>query len=126
MTGFIYFIAAEPLEAVKIGFSRYHPASRMSQLQIGSAAPLKLLAFVEGSLKEEAALHQLFASLHIHGEWFRIEGKLQYLLSQISSRSLDDPVQPIFDTFVLQQIAAPNRDAVYKLEWSGHPLGGTE
>ncbi len=71
MTGFIYFIAAEPLGAVKIGYSEAHPGRRLKALQTGCPTPLKLLAFVHGSCEEERALHKVFASLHIRGHPFR-------------------------------------------------------
>lgn len=76
MSGYIYFIAAETLGAVKIGFTRSHPIARLKGLQTGCPAPLKLLAFVPGSEEEERRLHRCFSPLRIHGEWFRLEMKL--------------------------------------------------
>jgi hypothetical protein len=74
---YVYFIACYPLHAVKIGFTRGSPRDRMSALQTGSAAPLKLVACFPGSVTDERALHEAFRALHIHREWFRYEGKLK-------------------------------------------------
>jgi hypothetical protein len=81
VSGFIYFIAAETLGTVKIGFSRSDPTKRLRSLQTGCPAPLKLLAYAPGSQQEEASLHEAFVPLHIHGEWFRHELKLRALIS---------------------------------------------
>lgn len=107
MSGFVYFIQAEPVEAVKIGYSRYHPRERMRALQLGCPTPLKLTAFIEGSMKDEDALHRAFAHLRIHTEWFRLEGELAHLLAQLRhSRPTEVPGhKPIVDLFVAQMLA---------------------
>lgn len=76
MSGVVYFIACEPLGAVKIGYTGGSPASRLASLQTGSPTKLKLLAYFPGSLDDERRLHLAFKSLHIHGDWFRREWKL--------------------------------------------------
>jgi hypothetical protein len=83
VSGFIYFIAAETLGAVKIGYSGQHPEKRLRGLQTGCPARLKLLAFVPGSEADEARLHEIFQPLHIHGEWFRHELKLRTLIAYL-------------------------------------------
>lgn len=77
MSGFIYFIACEPMEAVKIGFTGGNPLTRLAALQTGSPAPLKLLCYVRGTQDEERRLHRTFALLGIHREWFRHECTLR-------------------------------------------------
>lgn len=77
MSGFVYFIACPPLEAVKIGFTASHPRARLAALQTGCPSPLKLLTYVPGTTGDERKLHESFAPLHIQGEWFRFEGKLK-------------------------------------------------
>jgi hypothetical protein len=79
-SSFVYFIAAETIGAVKIGFSTQHPTKRLRAMQTGCPAPLKLLAYAPATQEEEAKLHQAFAPLGIHGEWFRNEMKLASLL----------------------------------------------
>lgn len=74
--GEIYFIACEPLEAVKIGFTAKDPEARVKACQTGCPAPLKLLGSFPGTMLEERRLHEAFTPLHIRGEWFRHEWKL--------------------------------------------------
>lgn len=91
MNGFVYFIAAETVGAVKIGFSRNHPRARLKQLQTGCPAPLKLLAFIEGAPDDEAGLHKRFTDLKIHSEWFRLEGPLLHMVSRLPSPAEPSP-----------------------------------
>jgi hypothetical protein len=102
MRGFIYFIACEPLEAVKIGFTKTHPKGRLRALQTGCPSPLRLLAFAPGTVEEEALLHATFEPLHIQGEWFRHELKLKALVAFIASdprgqdrRSLEESISDV-------------------------------
>lgn len=84
MSGFVYFIACEPLEAVKIGYTSGKPRARMASLQTGCPSPLKLLASVPASLDDERRLHEAFTPLCIQGEWFRNECKLRDLIHWIT------------------------------------------
>jgi hypothetical protein len=60
---------------VKIGYSR-NVASRLEEMQTSNPAPITLLARFPGDVKDEAALHDRFASLRLVGdgargsEWF--------------------------------------------------------
>lgn len=76
MSGRIYFVICEPLAAIKIGFTSGNPRERIKALQTGCPSPLKGVVHVPGSQDEERRLHRAFNPLHIHGEWFRFEGKL--------------------------------------------------
>lgn len=69
----IYVIASGPTgrRHVKIGRS-VDPAVRLSELQIGSRSPLRLLATGPGDAQREKALHHEFARYRKHGEWFAI------------------------------------------------------
>lgn len=87
--GFVYFVECLPLEAVKIGFTRGSPRERLKGLQCGSPAPLRLNCYFPGSLEDERRLHQSFAFLRIHGEWFRASGKLSDMLYFLTSGSPD-------------------------------------
>jgi hypothetical protein len=89
IAGFVYFIAAETVGAVKIGFSRNHPRARLKHLQIGCPVPLKLLSFTEGTNDDELRLHASYSDLRIHGEWFRLEGRLIDVV-----RDLPPPADP--------------------------------
>jgi hypothetical protein len=94
VNGFVYFIAAETVGAVKIGFSRHHPRARLKHLQIGCPVPLKLLGFVDGDVEQEAHLHGMFVDLAIHGEWFRLEEPLVDMISGLRRRGVPKPVIP--------------------------------
>jgi hypothetical protein len=85
VSGFVYFIACEPLGAVKIGYTGGNPYARMASLQTGCPSPLKMLAFVPASLDDERRLHDSFAPLGIQGEWFRYECKLVDLVNWMTS-----------------------------------------
>lgn len=89
MSGAIYFIACEPLEAVKIGFTKWSPVDRLRAFQTGCPAPLKLLGWVPGSMDEEQRLHRAFHALHITGEWFRHEGKLTHFVNYVTYPGAD-------------------------------------
>lgn len=83
MTGFVYFIGPEEwgIARVKIGYSESGPLNRLSSFQTGSPFPLKLYAYTPGDRGLERALHESFAPLRLHGEWFAMDGKLLALVS---------------------------------------------
>jgi hypothetical protein len=63
----VYF--AEAGRRVKIGWST-RVATRLAQLQTGSADPIRLLGTEPGGRALERRLHERFASARISGEWF--------------------------------------------------------
>lgn len=67
----IYFIQAEN-NTIKIGYSK-QPLSRLSELQVGSAHPLKLLAVIPGGPKKEKELHTRLQKYKLNGDWFKPE-----------------------------------------------------
>lgn len=68
--GAVYFIGDQlGGDAIKIGWSR-DPVKRLQQIQTGNPFPLKFLGCVAATRMIEPALHQLFASCHVSGEWF--------------------------------------------------------
>lgn len=85
---YIYLITPEAmfhreeqsLQIVKIGFTARRPEQRLRDLQCGSPVTLELHAFFEGGATLEQALHETFAPLRMHGEWFSAAGKLRDLL----------------------------------------------
>lgn len=84
MSGYVYFIGPEDwrLNRVKIGYTAASPKVRLSTFQTGSPFPLVVYAFAQGGMEIERLLHATFRPLHVHGEWFRMEGKLLALVSQ--------------------------------------------
>lgn len=63
----VYFAGAGG--QIKIGWSR-KVASRLAQLQVGCASPLKLLGTIPGGRATERRIHERFAHLRLTGEWF--------------------------------------------------------
>lgn len=87
LDGEVYFVWDG--EAIKIGFSG-SATHRLIALQSSHPRRLKILHKIPGTMADEKRLHQQFAHLNIHGEWFRpgpdlmamIEGR-DYALDQI-------------------------------------------
>ena len=67
---FIYFIQGEVTKLIKIGKTKRHPSSRLSQLQTGSPDKLKLLKSIRASEDDEEHLHEKFKDYRSHGEWY--------------------------------------------------------
>lgn len=65
----IYLIGCDEVRAVKIGIS-CNPQSRLSAMQIGSPAVLRLLWKTPGSIDMEQDIHEYFHAYRKHGEWF--------------------------------------------------------
>lgn len=68
-TNHVYFIAGAGL--VKIGWSR-DLWKRLDALQSGSPVELKILSAVPGDEDYEHELHERWAPLRRHGEWFEL------------------------------------------------------
>lgn len=71
----IYFILAPELNRVKIGLAQ-KPWERLSKLQTDCPCDVQLVAFIQGDLAAEQALHQRFAQQRVRGEWFNLIGPL--------------------------------------------------
>ena len=72
---YVYFVLAESLHAVKIGFT-YDVQARLRELQVGLPVKLRLLGTIPGTFQTEKDLHRKYSSLWLRGEWFRLEGEL--------------------------------------------------
>ena len=93
----IYVIQPEPGGPVKIGYTRETaPGSvrrRMAALEPGCPWPLKLVCTLPGGRYEEAQLHDRFAALRVHREWFRLEGELALWLRGLAGERVG-PAMP--------------------------------
>lgn len=67
--GRIYFIQAEVLGYIKIGWTE-NLAARLASLRQGSPVPLRPLGAAWGTKEMEHGLHRVFAEERVHGEWF--------------------------------------------------------
>ena len=67
----IYFIAADQLDLVKIGYSM-DPEKRMAAMQAHSPALLRMIGAVDMPPSFEGALHTFWIAHHSHREWFSL------------------------------------------------------
>ena len=72
---FVYFIENTENNSIKIGYTGKNVKSRLSQLQTGSSARLKVIKVINGNLPLETALHRKFSEYRLNGEWFSKEIK---------------------------------------------------
>lgn len=76
----VYFVESEGL--VKIG-SALEPKKRLAILATAIPYDLKLLFVMNGGLREETQLHELFKKSHYRGEWFYLSDEiLDYIREQ--------------------------------------------
>jgi hypothetical protein len=69
--GVIYVVQGEPGSPVKIGFTQYADVSkRLSALQTGSVAVLRIIAQTPAYRQHERIIHAALAGDRLHGEWF--------------------------------------------------------
>lgn len=68
---YVYFIQADESGPIKIGFTTGDPRHRLSALQAGNPAALKLLGAIKGSSAREREFHTTFAEWRLQGEWFQ-------------------------------------------------------
>lgn len=73
MIGFIY--AIECAGRVKIGFSM-DPEKRFNKVASDAPFPCRLMGYWAGGRDDEDAVHEQFASIRLHGEWFALTDAL--------------------------------------------------
>ena len=73
--GYTYIVESAGL--AKIGCTE-HPRERGMELQVGAPVPLKLVALFRG-LDFEGQLHEHFAAVRAHGEWFEATPVLAFV-----------------------------------------------
>lgn len=69
-SGFVYFVLAEEVKRIKIGFTFTGMDVRLANLQGQSPCVLSVLACIPGDLTDEKDLHKRFEHQHSHHEWF--------------------------------------------------------
>lgn len=91
---FVYFLRPIGSQSpIKIGCS-YNPAKRLQDYCQWSPVPLEIVATIPGDAKLERNLHDCFADLHAHGEWFHPDERL---LNAIERLKAGDPLSSVID-----------------------------
>jgi len=75
----VYFVEGAGL--IKIGVSK-DVEKRIASLKNGSPVPLTLLGYIQGSRALEAELHERFADIRDHGEWFQATDVLRQYIAE--------------------------------------------
>ncbi len=78
----IYFV--EAIGLIKIGITG-DVDNRLSELQVGSPAPLRLLFSTRGTTRQEHALHCYFTEERVRGEWFKASKRLLAFIEELRS-----------------------------------------
>lgn len=99
---------------MKIGFTTGDPMHRLRNLQCGSPVKLGIYTAFAGNRAMEKMLHETFAPLRLHGEWFSVKGKLRDFLmclhDDAMTRRPADPVHVLEAVEVVILADAPIRD----------------
>lgn len=80
--GWIYFIEAEEVALLKIGWS-IDPEQRLMQLREQAPIDMRIVSAFAGTISDERRLHRQFKDLRTRSEWFRYEPPLTHLVAKI-------------------------------------------
>ncbi len=110
----IYFIQAEGVGHIKIGFTDGIGAEgRLAELQVGSPVRLNLLGTLPGDKSTEMDLHRRFSFAHLHGEWFKSCPELLDFLGPRVEDSRQGPAE-VSSRFIQIKILTVNRKQLTK------------
>lgn len=80
---YLYFIKPVGMDGpIKIGYSQL-PTERLLSLSVWSPFVLEMIGTAPGGSREESFLHQRFANLHTHREWFNSSPLLRGTIARI-------------------------------------------
>lgn len=103
----IYFVRDSITGFIKIGRSA-DPWARLSQMQVGSAGEITLLAIEEGCADRERELHVRFSALRQRGEWFCPGDALLGHIDTLPRASCrPSPVRDFWNGLSHREVAAP-------------------
>lgn len=74
--GLVYFIKDEH-KRVKMGYTDGGVVRRLKSLQLANADLLTIVGILPGTKQKERRLQKQFQSLHVRGEWYRLEDELK-------------------------------------------------
>jgi len=77
----VYFVQSRLGGPIKIGLAT-ELKQRLKQLQSGSPIPLQIVGALQGDEEVEAAIHERFRKLQLHGEWFEPSVELVEFIRQ--------------------------------------------
>lgn len=83
----VYLIVNDKEYVCKIGYSE-NPKMRLISLQTGCPYPLRLVRTIEGDIKKEKEIHQMFEDYRMEGEWFQYNRNIK----EFFKIELEEPV----------------------------------
>lgn len=87
----VYFMVAESIDLVKLGWTSSPTTERINTLQTGSPVRLSVSLTFPGTKFLEASMHRRFAEHCRHGEWFAIDGEISWLTGLAAARLAEIP-----------------------------------
>jgi len=97
-SGYIYFVKPQGSSVVKIGFST-DPDKRLRSLQLMNHTPLKIVAKIKATQRDEQWLHQELKAYRVRGEWFRLSS-FEVFRAVFIARCLNAGVEPDMEKFL--------------------------
>jgi len=90
--GYLYFIASETQQAIKIGFAE-NVYMRLKSLQTGNPDELKLLATVPCLAEAEFRLHRVLKHKRIRLEWYPDNAEIETLIYELQDDMFDAAIE---------------------------------
>lgn len=99
--GFVYLLR-QPIGTTKIGYTN-SPDTRLKQYRtVFPGIDYQLLFQTDSPKQVETMLHKLYASRHVHGEWYFLTGKDKNLIAQIGD--LPSPLEEMEKIFASESL----------------------
>ena len=67
---YVYVMQSGPY--YKIGFTAKDPAKRLTEIQVANPQPVFLVGAIQGTMRDERRLHEVYAAKRTHREWFAL------------------------------------------------------
>ncbi len=87
MSEFVYVVEAQT-NRIKVGVTR-SLQSRLAMIHLHSPVLCRLIAFWQGNIQAEKAIHRRLEATRSHAEWFVIEGVTAEFVSEVRGRGVD-------------------------------------
>ena len=76
--GWVYFIADDDYQFIKVGFSR-NVERRLAAIQDGGPLSLHIVDEFPGDITDEQSVHAILKEHRLRGEWFAAEAAMDFL-----------------------------------------------